>query len=370
MAIADQCQSRNVPLTVLGYNRPDEWLLTKEMRSVPNFTLRSQSGLSRITLLRSMCRNSHVALVGADMIDGCYSESGSLWLLRLLESAALTGSCTELIGCSFNEDAPESIVDALSGLSAQVHLRARDAVSLDRLVRRSSARVELTADVAFLLRPDEEGPSAARAIQWIKKQKNSGKTVLGINLSKSVVDLRLSDSPAECVRLLATVLRSLLSEVSVSVLLIPHDDRGEWSDCALAAGVAALLQAEFPDRVSVVEFPISAAEIKGIAGYLDAVFSGRMHLAIACLGRGTPVACFDYQDKFEGLYQHFGLNGLLLSCKGRFPTVELSDVIRRILRDHVQIAGQISARLPGVLNLAEKNLSFLNESIGSDCAGR
>lgn len=48
---------------------------------------------------------------------------------------------------------------------------------------------------------------------------------------------------------------------------------------------------------------------------LDAVVTGRMHLAIACLGQSVPAACISYQDKVEGLYQLLGLEGLAIDAQ-------------------------------------------------------
>jgi len=363
MAIADRCRFAGVPLTVLGYNHPKEWVRSTDTRSLPSFTLRSQARGSRMKLLREMYRNSHVALVGADMVDGCYSEKVSLWLIRLLELAAICGARSELIGCSLNASSRDTILKAFTDLPREVKIRTRDPVSQRRLEQSASRLAELTADVAFLLKANEEDPSASRSIHWIKQQRARGRAILGFNLSKSVVDLKLSGQPADYVRLVTSELRDVLAERGVSILMIPHDDRGEWSDCVLAAEVESRLLDEFPYRVSRVEFPVSAAGIKGIVGHLDAVFSGRMHLAIACFGRGTPVACIDYQDKFAGLFEHFGLNGLLLSCEETLPAGALSNLIRRLLTDRLRIKSQIEERLPMVLKLAEKNLAFLREPV-------
>ena len=40
---------------------------------------------------------------------------------------------------------------------------------------------------------------------------------------------------------------------------------------------------------------------------VDLVLTGRMHLAIAALGMGTPPLCVAYMDKFEGLFHLFDI---------------------------------------------------------------
>ena len=65
--------------------------------------------------------------------------------------------------------------------------------------------------------------------------------------------------------------------------------------------------ATFPDRVEMLRPPLNAWELKHLAGMVDLVLTGRMHLAIAALGMGTPPLCVAYMDKFEGLFHLFNI---------------------------------------------------------------
>ncbi len=82
-----------------------------------------------------------------------------------------------------------------------------------------------------------------------------------------------------------------------------------------------------------------------------------MHLAIACLGRGTPVGCVSYKDhKFEGLFRHFGIEGViadpaLCSRPGAFAAF-----IESIARGRHELRKRIRARLRDVEELSEQNL--------------
>jgi len=81
-----------------------------------------------------------------------------------------------------------------------------------------------------------------------------------------------------------------------------------------------------------------------------------MHLAIAALGSGTPVLSITYQDKFEGLYQHFELSVehtlQAEECLGDGFCAKLDAALAQ---RHVNRA-RIAARLPQVQALAERNL--------------
>jgi polysaccharide pyruvyl transferase WcaK-like protein len=81
-----------------------------------------------------------------------------------------------------------------------------------------------------------------------------------------------------------------------------------------------------------------------------------MHLAIASLGSGTPTLSITYQDKFEGLYQHFGLpiehTITPMQCLGDALSI-------RIGCAHAQrhdLRKRICANLPRVMTLASRNL--------------
>src|SRR5574344_391976 len=62
-----------------------------------------------------------------------------------------------------------------------------------------------------------------------------------------------------------------------------------------------------PGMTGRSSYVLSAPELKALCGHLDCLFTSRMHLAIAALGRGKPVAAFAYQGKFTGLFRHFDL---------------------------------------------------------------
>jgi polysaccharide pyruvyl transferase WcaK-like protein len=138
----------------------------------------------------------------------------------------------------------------------------------------------------------------------------------------------------------------------ISVVYVAHDGRA--SDLRLGEEVRERL----PERLRArfhLQRPAPAAALKGLCGALDVALSGRMHMAIACLGQGVPVACQPYQGKFEGLFEHFGLEGHVLSPHRFLDAEGLTHDLRRLLERSGEIRARISARLPHVLALAAAN---------------
>jgi colanic acid/amylovoran biosynthesis protein len=101
----------------------------------------------------------------------------------------------------------------------------------------------------------------------------------------------------------------------------------------------------------------SAAELKQLAAKLDGVVTGRMHLAIAALGSGVPVATFAYQDKFEGLLMLFGLPQTTLGTLSQLLDVHrLAHFIESFLHELPELGVLVHSALPEVMQKAESNL--------------
>jgi polysaccharide pyruvyl transferase WcaK-like protein len=80
-----------------------------------------------------------------------------------------------------------------------------------------------------------------------------------------------------------------------------------------------------------------------------------MHLAIACLGQGTPVACVTYQGKFEGLFRHFELDGMTIEPEQAFQPEGLVKFLMPLIEKRKDISKQVQLKLPQVQQLAQVN---------------
>jgi polysaccharide pyruvyl transferase WcaK-like protein len=247
-------------------------------------------------------------------------------------------------------------IEAIRKLSPKVAITCRDRISAARLTQHSGRQVTTTADLAFLLDPDEESPAASRAIRWIEQRRASGRVVYGVNVNEH---LTMEGSVADQQNLLTSVaetLNHLHRSQSGCFVFIPHDRRAPRVDSVTGANLAKLLDEPVRDDFMILQEPFSAAEVKGVAGHCDMVLTGRMHVAVAALGRGVPVACITYQGKFEGLLEHFGIASACISPEAAmhknvfFNFVETQIARREVYRQ------QIASRLPAVVTLAAANL--------------
>lgn len=293
---------------------------------------------------------SECFVLGADCMDGHYSVLTSLTLLVTADLCARRVP-TRLTGFSFNGNPSGILPFCFRLVTRSLPFYLRDPVSLQRFTDKTGCRAEQVADVAFLMCPIETAKTRLIA-QWISRERERGQRVLGFNVHAHL----FADDPGKRPAALAEIGRQVCvfmeNNPTISCLLVPHDFRsgGDW---ACLEPVAEQLR-HLGDRVSLIRDTLSAPELKAVCGELDAVFASRMHLAIAALGMGKPVAGFGYQGKFAGLFQHFGYPRHWLSDVAQAD--RLAEVLEAFAAAWPHLTRHVSERLSAVLSLAKKNL--------------
>lgn len=297
--------------------------------------------------------------LGADVMDGYYSERETLQRLNFISLAVKMGADAALLGFSFNEKPKPACVQAFRDLPTDVRLCARDPVSYQRLTHHLKRPIKLVADLAFLLHPVRDSETASSVLQWISEQRGSDRIVIGINANYKLIQNLKVQSLDNLTQIYVDTLAELYSKNNqFSFVLMPHDFRnikGEVNDVGLSEAIWKALPPEIQPHCIKVPAPCSAAEIKAIGGDLDIALSGRMHLAIACLGQGTPAACITYQGKFEGLYQHFELDGMLIEPEQALQPQNLVQFFLPLINKREDIRKHIQLKLPHVQQLARTN---------------
>lgn len=344
-------------LGVISYAPSDNWqhlrLSPCGMNMHEHFHM--PSAKERYRAIAELRPYGRLAVLGADVMDGAHNENGTLDRLSLVSLAATAGLETSIVSFSFNAQPAPSAVAALRSLPRTVRLVARDPVSHERLVRGLNRPVELGADVAFLLEPSF-GTETVRSLHvWTESERDQGQAILGVNLSSHLIRFvpeLTADRLVGCIR---ETLSGFASQAQSSFILIPHSfDEDDLDDQTLALALFEALPAGIRAHCRVVP-RCSAAEIKAVCGFLDLALSSRMHVAIACLGQGTPVLSMVYQGKFEGLYQHFGLEGCTLEPSAAMNPEHLEVFLTGAFRKREALRDRILAELPRIRALAERN---------------
>ncbi len=301
-------------------------------------------------------------VVGADVMDGHYSPVSAARLWVIADIAARLGKHSMILGFSFNSRPSRWLKPFLSRLSPALHICSRDAVSQQRFnAFCRSERAELVADSAFLLKP-RANSSVVRYIEsWCKEQREQKKLICGFNIHPMLIKNASEEQIEQLVMHSAKALMAAAAQRPVSFVFISHDYRGPgMGDCEILADIAEKLIAQGFDRLLTFTEHLHAAELKALAGLMDLVITGRMHLSIAALGQGTPVAAITYQGKFHGLFRHFGLSEQLLISPDEIQNHSIfAEWIINAIDQRQQSATQVQSRLSWVSELAQRNLAPL-----------
>lgn len=249
----------------------------------------------------------HTVVMGADMMDGHYSTQHTLRCLGIMRFLPLrTESKVRITGFSFNAEPKPILRRYFNGFGSEQAFHLRDPISFERFRAFSTATAYLTADVAFLMKPDS-GPEANSVEQWITCCEEKGMKVVGLNAHPM---LFLSSGPRTLEIFVQTLCNALVESVDrdeVAFLCIPHDNRGNVGDEGTLAAIASSLR-DSGYLVSTSPVSVSAATVKRFVKSLDGVITGRMHLGIAALSNAIPILALSYQGKFAGLFRHFGFD--------------------------------------------------------------
>lgn len=304
-----------------------------------------------------LVRQHHaVFALGADVLDGKYGAALVCRLLAYCNHAAFLGLPTTILGFSFNRSARWPAVRALAHAHPAVRVNVRDPRSLARLSSRIKGPMQLCADVAFLLKPLHTPQGKPET--WIADMRRAGLSPVGINISAhAFAKVIETDGEQALVAAVAQQLATAGKANGLAYVLIPHDFKGGSGDVPLLKALqAALEKAGFTSCFyTETEDP---ARLKAMVGALDLVLTSRMHLAIACLGMGTPALSVAYQDKFEGLYEHFGLPAEDVLQPEPSLVSNLGAHLTRAFGRRAEVARQLSTILPQVLQLARRNVEF------------
>ena len=312
---------------------------------------------SFVSILR---RYQALYVFGADVMDGDYSESLSCNRLLWLHWAHHLGFQAVLLGFSFNNKPTARIIQYFQHVNQKVSISLRDGQSLTRFSVATGRCATQSADVAFLLVPSGSTPALRPSLDWMQEQRMAGRDIIGININPLLLSQNAANYREIFLDSMSRLLEFLANNPRFRFLLLPHDYRLVVGDEQFLARLKELLHGDVQEKTRLVEEHLTSAEVKELCGSLYAAISGRMHLCIACLGRGVPALGIDYQDKFEGLMEHFHDDYLpVLEVTECLDSTRLIEAATVFLEKHDTLKSQIDSHLQTVEKAARKNFPGL-----------
>lgn len=301
-----------------------------------------------------------VVIIGADMLDGYYSLLGAARYWVVANIAARMGKTVVITGFSFNASPPRLLRTFMSPLEDSIHICLRDPVSRERFNRYVGIpeRAQLVADMAFSLEPRE--PVTALSA-WSQRKREEARMAIGFNIHPMLFRRATTEEIDKLVRASVRAISAAVELRFGAVALIPHDYRPyPKGDVEVLERIYRALPAPVQRHCFLLEGHLHAAELKALAGHLDLVVTGRMHLAIASLGMGTPVAGITYQDKFQGLFQHFGLPAEFLApASVLIEEARFEAWLLRAIDAQAALKDKVGRHLVSVKELSRRNFSAL-----------
>lgn len=314
-------------------------------------------------VLSVVARYDIVIVIGADMLDGYYSLLGAARYWIVANHAARMGKTVIITGFSFNAAPPRLLKHYMSPLSDALHVYLRDPVSSERFNRFVGMpdRAQLVSDLAFSLEPREHADTANTLAEWCRQKRSEGCMLVGLNLHPMLLRDCGPDGIEALISASVQAISAAINLRPIAVILIPHDYRPfPKGDIEMLGHLYHALPACTQRRCHLVDENLHAAELKSLAGRLDLVVTGRMHLAIASLGMGTPIAGITYQDKFQGLLRHFGLGDDYLATPQQLLSERFfTNWLLGTIDAQAQLKRQVAEHLEEVKSLSRRNFSLL-----------
>lgn len=298
-----------------------------------------------------------IIILGADCMDGYYSDAVSFNLMAIADVCAKNTLNYRLTGFSFNQRPKASLFIPYRLSTSKLKYKLRDEVSLNIFSKFSAKRCELVADVAFLLKPNMEFTDYRLIKEKILRLKSDGSLIMGFNYHPMLYKSQsISDSTSYAYKIGEKLAMILEKDDNLKIVLIPHDNRGNISDnVVLPLIYEKIASYGYADKVYYIEKVYHASEIKGIVALCDFVICSRMHLAIATLSMEIPVIGVKYQGKFEGLFKHFDYPEHYLVSQEDLLSDNLMISIKCIKKQLSVIRALLHAKLPDIKSLALKN---------------
>lgn len=306
-------------------------------------------------LIAVLDRAERVFVLGADVLDGKYSETRSLRRMFVADLAQRRGAAAALAGFSFSDRATAATRAALQRLPGGVRLACREPHSAARVTEITGRDVEANADLAFLLMQRPPGSTDHPRLQdAIRTRREAGRQIVAVNLNRQAFAHSDAASIDRIVARYEAALQAVARAADVSFVFIPHDYRGPHSDEILLRRIAGRLGGALD--VLMPQDRLGADGAKWLAGLSDLTVTGRMHLAIASLGAGVPAFVQDYQGKVTGLLSLFDLQEM------RFTEDDLAqpdDFARRVcdaLCRNKDLRARIAGALPEIRRRSTRNI--------------
>lgn len=285
---------------------------------------------------------SGLAIIGADVLDGYYSEWRSLSRIACADLASRYCSDVRILGFSFNASAKKSCADYLKRVSHHgVVCLSRDVASHDRMTDAGIASVP-AMDLAFLLSPEEF----------------DCKDVRGEYVCINSCLVHYSQYGEFFIEKMINFLSYIEVFESSKFLFVPHDTRSDASgmtDFSIMEEIVGRLSPGLQERSVIMPDTLNVAQVKYVVSKAKYCIVGRKHMGVGALSMSVPTMFIEYQDKQKGLIELVGLNPEVNVLNPKDDDAVWRDKYTKFLQTLADQKSILGKRIPSVVDCALLN---------------
>ena len=243
----------------------------------------------------------------------------------------------------------------------------RDQVSLDYLqsIGVTPRRLGLTADVAFLMEPEDVAIGRDRLLQLIGE--DCVGPVLGVSLSFLIEKHYRRKCPVahqeSFVELMARSLDAWVEHYEGVVVFFAHvTGPGAQKDDREACKCVAQ---KMKHSAFVLEEDLSPAAIKGTIRHCDLFLGARMHANIAALSSFVPTIALSYSHKTPGIMNQLGCGEFVLPIEALSDSL-IESAFARLHKEREEVRLRLHQRIPEIRELSLLNLERVDALLALD----
>lgn len=305
-----------------------------------------------VELLKLFRTASKFILIGADVLDGKYSDRRTIIRLMIVNFASRMRLNSRVVSCSFNKEPTKKSKYFLRNTDQRVVFYPRDELSKNRLAKLIKNPITQSADAAFLMNPAQSGYE--EFLSWHSQLSENNQHLIIVNLNALFVNEAFYESHYQTIQNLISI-----SNHKIAFVFIPHDIREENNDYTALNRLCADLIQDFDVDIFIPKIDhLNARYVKAIAAYCDLAITSRMHLGIACLGQGLPVIGIAYQGKFKGLFSKFEIVDLIIPME-QLDAEVLSRKASNVLSNLEEYSNKVKRNLDEIKGLSWNNINGL-----------
>jgi colanic acid/amylovoran biosynthesis protein len=240
-------------------------------------------------------------------------------------------------------------------------ITVREQVSLDYLRELGvKAKVALTADPAFLLRPS--GREKVEEIVAAEGIRVDGKPLIGFSVSKTATRWGSASHERFVEHVAATIDRVAQQYPEARFIFVPHVTYCENPDKDdRLVGRKVFEKVTCKERVHRIEGDYSCEDLKGVIGLCDLFVGARTHATIASSSQAIPTIALAYSTKAYGIMESVLDSERCVLDIRELTADRLVAMMEDLLADKEQVSAEMTRRVEGLRRQALSNGELAKE---------